>query len=170
MRRQQGLASNRSRFGLFTILLVFLFTVGCQSKRPPKPKAERNFKVSVSAGGAEIENFEQRLVHRVALTPQQLNILARRGPGTLNVPFGSIGEFDREGNSMGFRLVASRDPARYPNLGLRAGDVITAVGKRRASSVKDLWDVFNAVREDGTASVTLIRDGSPHKILYSIRE
>lgn len=130
----------------------------------PKPTGE--FKVSVAVDGKSVNDFSTELVHRMQVTPQEVKRLAATLPKRVNVPFGSVPEVSFTGDSVGFRLTPKRSSSESLTLGLRAGDVVTAINKTHPSSVLDFRELISSLQSDKRASITILRSGEPHKILY----
>lgn len=151
------------------ILFLFgtlVFSAACSSK-PTYELVPGEFEVSVKADGKAVSNHEQKLVHRVELAQKDLDQVMSTWPERLNIPFSSEAEKDVRGDVVGLRL--SWSGSALPTLGLQDGDVLTAVGKRHAQNLRDLSGVIFALENRELASVTIERQGQPHKLLYYLK-
>lgn len=119
---------------------------------------------SVSVNGEPAAAYNSPLVHRVSMTERQLALLLP-GPRGLILPFTGTVHRDGAGAIMGVQLSGMRT-GNYPVLGLREGDIITAVNTTPARQIEDISELLHTLRAQRTASMTLLRTGRPHKILY----
>ena len=130
-----------------------------------------NFRVSVSANGAPVKDFNEQLIHRVIVNKKDLVLLSTSSVAG-SVPFTGKSERDHFGEIAGVRLTEIRTAKVLPTLGLQDGDLLTAVGKKHTTSLDDLKqlaiDLIAGSATEKRASLTLIRRGRPHKILYSL--
>ncbi|MCB0360406.1 MAG: hypothetical protein KDD44_12245 [Bdellovibrionales bacterium] len=161
-------------------VVLFLATIGCAPTQPhprfstverggfPAADPGSRYRVSVSSEGREVRNPEAQLVHRVRLTAVQASNLQtswRKRPESI---WSGTAERDSFGEPLGVRIEALVGDGATGDIGWRAGDLITAVGKLHTISTTDVGVLFEQLATTGSASVTLIRDGVPHKILYYV--
>ncbi len=132
--------------------------------------AESEFKVRVVSGGEVQRDLEQELVHRVELSKEDIRTALRSWPTSLQIPFSGKVQRDAQGELIGVNLSATTQTSMLPRLGLEDNDLLTAVGKKRAESIKDLYFLFEALADKNFASVTVQRNGKPHKILYFLQK
>ena len=154
--------------GVILLNAVLLSICACSSR--PQPQIERQsdgYKVSVKSDGRQVSNYSQRLVHRVTLQSTDLLRLTENGPKGL--PFSAKTNYDNNGKPAGVRVVKVTTDKNAPRLGLQPKDLITAVEKSHTNSTNDMWQLFKALQKHRKATLTLVRGGKPHKILYSIR-
>ncbi|MFN8392420.1 MAG: PDZ domain-containing protein [Bdellovibrionota bacterium] len=153
-----------------TFLLSFMAFVGCSSN-PPEPnyevRADHQFKVSVYSDGREVKDFNAPLVHRVDLTAAQL---AQIGGTPMKLPFQASSEKDGLGKVSGVRVLRPKAGDNPSMLGLQEKDLVTAVGTVRVKSVDDFRTLFDQLRGSKSASITVERQGKPHKILYYLSQ
>ena len=125
---------------------------------------ERERKVSVKTGGKDYQESSGGLVHYIDLSQQQLRrAFARRSGGTL-VPFSIRTKRDAQGKSEG--LLIERVAPGAEVLGLRKGDLITALGRQHATKKEQFLSIYQSLQREGRASLTLKRANLPHKLLY----
>jgi hypothetical protein len=130
-----------------------------------------NFRVSVSSDGQPVTDFTQKLVHRITLSKSDLKRLAQSS-NSQSVPFKGNLERDQQGKIAGLRITEIRTPEVLPTLGLEDGDLLTAIGKKQPRSLSDLaqlaLELASLTAKDKTSSITVVRRGRPHKIIYSL--
>ena len=93
--------------------------------------------------------------------------MLKEWPEKFTAPFDGIAARDGRGKVMGVKVGKVR-PGALTDLGLRQGDIVTAVNAKHASTVRDLGYLYVSLREEKTASLTFEREGQPHKILYYV--
>ena len=153
-----------------TLLLVLAFSAcGAQSKYEFMPRTPGKYEVSVKSGSSDVKNFEQSLVHRVELKKRDLDVMMSSMPDGINIPFSSSPQRDIRGGVTGLKLHSLGGSQNLPNLGLREGDLLTAVNKDHIRDLKDLSKLVGALKAENAASMTLERGGQPHKILYYLK-
>ena len=128
-----------------------------------------DYRVSVYSDGREVKNFSQPLVQRVTLSSQDLLRFLSLRPEGFSQVFQTKVERDRSGSVRGFRLVAATEPSDYARFGLQPGDIVTAIGAKRAESVSDFSELFSGLRARGRSSMTLERNYQPHKVIFYVQ-
>ena len=127
------------------------------------------FKVSVTSGGKPVPNFQQKLVHRITLSKQDLTALMPvpgRGP---QIPFTGKVDRDSNGGIVGLKLTEVRTNTVMPTFGLQDGDMLTAVGSKHVDDLSDLTQIAIDIRKNAQATLTLQRNGLPHKVFYTLK-
>ena len=165
-----------NRFWLVTTFILLASLIGCSTTSrpvlervaPTRPKLSGNYKVSVAVDGKPVETFREKRVHYMQLSPNDLRALGRHLPKRVNVPFGSVPEISAAGEMVGFRVVAKPGASRAMTMGLQEGDVVTAVNTAHVTSILDLKKLITALNNDKRASMTFLRNGEHHKILFSL--
>ena len=153
-------------WGVLFVCLLFALTA-CTSKKPPQiERGGEGYKVSVKSDGKEVKNFSQQLVHRVSLSRSEFDALIDDWPKGL--PFNSKSEYDSRGKPSGLRITQMRS-ATSPHMGLQKADLVTAVGTTHTYKTRDVWQLFRQLSISREATLTLVRQGKPHKILYVLR-
>ena len=159
---------SQEKFWLTSSLLGVWLLCSCTAAAPqPKYQIERehDYKVSVYQDGKEVKNFQAPLVQRVDISNAMLNALAK-APGDLQ--FNGVREKDNRGKISGLRIHAGKGAQAVSALGLKEKDLVTAVGQKRVQQMEDFRFLAKELNETKTSSLTLEREGKPHKILYYI--
>lgn len=128
-----------------------------------------NFRVSVTSGGKPVNDFQERLVHRVTLSKKDLAAIMPVPGRAPQVPFTGRVEKDGQGGIVGLKLTEVRTSDVLPTFGLQDGDLITAVGKKHPNEISDLSQIVLDIRKNSEATLTLQRNGKPHKIFYGLK-
>lgn len=154
---------------VFCVCSVFLLS-SCAFLQPDpssdfQQKRSGEFKVSVSTDGEQVSNFRTPLVHRVSVSPRELRAYLSEDRQALVLPFQARRVRDLKGGVKGIRVVKILSGKRSA-LGLIQNDLLTAVGRQHLSGLQDLGTLFTVLRTEKQASLTLEREGKPHKILY----
>ena len=170
--RQKPL-TNRSRLTsqFFFIAFIVVFLSSCATSTP-KRKAQspkRNYQISVKAGGTDLVNFEQQLVHRIEITRNELQSILITWPESLNLSFRSIGEYDKLGQAVGIKIIDSSLNSSSANLGLKSGDIVTSIGRKLPTSTRDFWPLLNELKQTGTGDISISRNGRANKILLQLK-
>jgi len=160
------------RNGIYLSVLFLVSACSTAKSKSPDPvtvEKVHNYNVSVSTDGKPVNDFDKRLVHDVVVPAGALAAIGKY-QSSLEVVFVSEPELDLRGSVVGVRLLGSRsglDP--MTTFGWLKNDVITAVGLRHVRRVADLGALITQLQQQQAATLTLIRDGAPHKILYTVR-
>jgi hypothetical protein len=154
------------------IALSLVFS-SCSQKRAPTPK--RNFQVSVKQDGQAVTSFSESLVHRFALSLEDASLIFGPAPEHMNFPYALKPKADLRGGIVGFEVIETfetraRLESGMSSLGLQIGDLVTAVGKMRITHEQDLWHIYDLLKLKKQASLTIERDGMPHKFLYFLKD
>lgn len=153
--------------------------IGCGFSSPnpaddfqPKPSAigKAKYKVSVRTAGGDIQNFESELVHRIYYRAAEFSALQADWPASLHKNLKGTPEYDTLGKPMGVRIVATFGRTSKDLLGFKIGDLITAAGTTHVSSLDQLDVFLKQLSDKKLASITLVRNGQPHKILYYLEK
>lgn len=155
---------------LLILLLSSVISSGCSnSASTPKWEVQRgrSYDVSVYSDGKEVKDFNKELIHRVELPARVVASLSQQGS---RLPIDGRTERDGRGNVTGIRVITSKQGASPAVLGLRDKDLITAIGARRVRQTEDLRTLFTSLAKDKSTTLTLEREGRPHKILYYLSQ
>lgn len=131
-------------------------------------KRTGEYQVSVRSGGSEVSQFEKRLIHRIALSAGEVQGIFLNETGNLVVPARFRQQLDLRGGVKGLRLIAFNDPLLGGRLGLKKGDLLTAIGGKHFKQPSDIFALYRSLQQKNEIGLTLERGGSPHKILYSL--
>ncbi len=125
------------------------------------------FKVSVVTDGHQVKDFSHDLVHRVSLTPGEVDRMIAAWPAGFHQVTSTREEYDTHGKFMGLKIVGPAGPGTTVRiLKLVDRDVITAVGLNKVKSEKDLLVLFQELKKSGYSTMTIERGGMPHKYLF----
>lgn len=146
----------------FCFFLLFLFSACTLQKKAEIIYPEvRKHKVSVFQDGKEVAAEKNRHIHHIKL-------LKRRLPNSPNeLPFEFLPITDSQERIRGL-MVRERMPvySKYI-MGLTKGDIITNIEQVTASSDNEIRLLLDTIRYKGKATVSIERDGKPHKIFFS---
>jgi len=155
---------------IFLIIFLSSSVAGCSSSAKQDTieiQRGHDYRVSVYSDGKEVKDFNSALVDRLILSRQAMEILSSKQSA---IPLSGRPERDNRGQSSGVRITAGENPKGLAMFGFREKDLLTAVGTRRAQSIDDLRYIMPALEKEKMASVTLERNGKPHKILYYLSD
>jgi hypothetical protein len=160
-------------YSCYKALLLTLSVVSfsaCAQRTPILSERSGNYQVSVRSDGDEVAEFEQRLIHRIALSSGEMRGIFLNDAGNLVVPARFAKQRDLRGQVKGLRLLALNEPLLGGRLGLKAGDVVTAIGGKHFKEPSDLFVLYRSLARNNEIGLTLERGGNPHKILYSLEQ
>lgn len=169
------MAKNRKARGRFAAVCfaatVCVAVAGCGATKTPAssdtvPAAEHEFRVSVSTGGSTLQNPQEELVHRIALTKADRQLIGASWPTRWNLPFEVARERDAAGGVAGLRLLRPRQALNLPSIGLAVGDLIVSVNHHPALDPAVLKEVLDEVGEDRECTMTLQRNGQAQVNIY----
>ena len=152
-----GCVPHQSRFSKFPV---------AKQRVAKQQPVDRKFEVTVTAQGDAVVQPERQLVHRITLSRGQLQELARMWPK--KAPVIAELENDQFGVVLGLRVTAVLDPSHSSLLGLRLGDLITAIGKEHANQRQGMLMLLDTLAKVDKETLTLVREGQPHKIFYHL--
>ena len=156
----------QSSFSSCFLCVSFFFFTACtvQDEGQFLPDTAHNFKISVSTQCKQVERPEEPLVHRIVLNSSVVHDFVAKGkPGSSSLAAGV--ERDNNGRLAGVRISSLTQASALARIGLKNNDLVTAVGKNKLKAVEDLWSVFDDLDSKGHATLTIERNGMPHKIL-----
>lgn len=125
-------------------------------------------KLNVS-GIAEIAQFVADLAWSLANRPGPLTFVdaprpqATTGGSGYGAYLGTIPDMTGGGVSDGVRITGVRAGSPAEQAGLKAGDVITAIGDKRIANLYDMTDALRSRRPGDTVVVVTRRDGVEHR-------
>ncbi len=74
----------------------------------------------------------------------------------------------RDGRLVGFRIRSARDPEALRRLGLRPGDVVTAVNGRSLADPRQRMRLLEELTSAETLTVELLRQGTPYQLTIPV--
>ncbi len=81
-----------------------------------------------------------------------------------------IGPVQQGGKFVGYSLHPGTDPGLFSRMGLQPGDVVTAVNGITLDNPARAPDVLNALTTANDLRLTLLRNGAPHSVAFSLQE
>lgn len=155
--------SDHSSFHARGLPVLFFFTgLHRDYHRPSDTWEKLNYE-----GMARVADFVEAVLRSVAQRPQRPDFrptqaaMGSQGEGRLRVRLGIIPDYsDTPG---GLRINGVTDNSAAQRAGLRAEDILTALGSYRIRSIYDLMEALQHFSPGDTTSVEYLRDGVPHR-------
>jgi len=86
--------------------------------------------------------------------------MVQQDPGLLNEVMRTVASYDNQaGKLRGFRIYPGRNRSAFNGLGLRPGDLVTAINGTTLDDPQRGQEIFNAIQSSNSASVTIERAG-----------
>jgi general secretion pathway protein C len=96
----------------------------------------------------------------IATNLENVRRMVQADPGLLNEILRAVPSFDNKANKLrGFRVYPGRNRAAFANLGLRPGDLVTAINGTPLDDPQHGQEIFNTIQSSATAAVTVERGG-----------
>lgn len=133
------------------------------------------FEVTVVEDGKTVSDTSKQLVHRMVISKSNLKSSFGATPEEMQALLNINAQLDAYQRVAGLEVLG-RSPSsetaskQAGNLGLQYGDMVTAVGKNRVIDPVDFWGVYEALKIEKKATITLQRRGDAHKILYFLKQ
>jgi len=134
---------------------------------PPKGAIARNVGVNAAVTAAASAPGATQTVRAPADWQQTVERL-RQNPDELAKRVQIVPVLDG-GKLTGVRVSAGADAALINQLGLRAGDIVTAVNGAPVDSIARGQQIVDSLRSAASARVTVLRDGKPTDITISLK-
>jgi len=154
----------------FKIILSIIFLVlacSCSSSA----RSSRRFEVTVSENGKKVSDLSKQLVHRIGFSASELEDIFGTNSSEMEQSLSLRTQLDHLRRVTGLEVSGEgrklTDEAR--ELGLMNGDLVTAVGLSRVKNTVDFWQMYESLKKQGSATITLQRQGDAHKILYFLK-
>lgn len=113
-------------------------------------------------------------VRRLAQSSSQvenLRQLVQADPGALNEVLRPVASYDNKaGKLRGFRVYPGRNRQAFTNLGLRPGDLVTAINGTPLDDPQHGQEVMNTIQNSDRASVTIERGGQTQELSLNIAQ
>jgi general secretion pathway protein C len=139
--------------------------------RPPSPNNARSARANAAAGGASSPAASSASATQTTQAPadwQQTVDRLRQNPDELAKRVQIVPVLDG-GRLTGVRVSAGADMALINQMGLRAGDIVTAVNGAPVDSIARGQQIVDSLRNAASARVTVLRDGKPTDITISLK-
>lgn len=126
------------------------------------------YEVTVSANGKQVKNHGRKLVHYVGIGRGDVDRIATSGQSGKFSAAGLVPEVGPDQKVAGLRVGQPRDQLELSRLGLQPGDLITSFGMQHPSTEGSAIEFYRSIGDSKSASLTLLRQGEPHKVFYSL--
>ena len=107
----------------------------------------------------------------VATNLENVRRMVQADPGLLNEILRAVPSFDNKANKLrGFRVYPGRNRAAFANLGLRPGDLVTAINGTPLDDPQHGQEIFNTLQSSATAAVTVERGGQNAELNLNVAQ
>jgi len=108
---------------------------------------------------------------RTAQAVDNIRRMVQQDPGILDQVMRTVASYDNTaGKLRGFRAYPGRNRAIFNKLGLRAGDLVTAINGQPLDDPQHSQEVFNTIQSSPTVTVTIERGGQKQDITLNIAQ
>ena len=108
---------------------------------------------------------------RTAAAVDNIRRMVQQDPGILDQVMRTVPSYDNAaGKLRGFRAYPGRNRAIFSKLGLKAGDLVTAVNGTPLDDPQRSQDVFNTIQTSDHVTVTIERSGQKQDITLNIAQ
>jgi general secretion pathway protein C len=107
----------------------------------------------------------------VASNLENVRRMVQADPGLLNEIMRAVPSFDNKANKLrGFRVYPGRNRSAFANLGLRPGDLVTAINGTPLDDPQHGQEIFNTIQSSATAAVTVERGGQNVELSLNVAQ
>jgi len=108
---------------------------------------------------------------RTAAAVDNIRRMVQQDPGILDQVMRTVASYDNAaGKLRGFRAYPGRNRAIFSKLGLKAGDLVTAINGTPLDDPQHAQDVFNTIQTSDHVTVTIERGGQKQDITLNIAQ
>lgn len=108
---------------------------------------------------------------RTAAAVDNIRRMVQQDPGILDQVMRTVASYDNAaGKLRGFRAYPGRNRAIFSKLGLKAGDLVTAINGTPLDDPQRSQDVFNTIQTSDHVTVTIERSGQKQDITLNIAQ
>jgi general secretion pathway protein C len=108
---------------------------------------------------------------RTVAAVENIRRLVQQDPGILGEVMRTVASYDsKAGKLRGFRAYPGRNRLAFSRLGLRPGDLVTAVNGTPLDDPQRSQEVFNTIQSSDRATVTIERGGQKEEITLNIAQ
>jgi general secretion pathway protein C len=108
---------------------------------------------------------------RTAVAVDNIRRMVQQDPGILDQVMRTVASYDNAaGKLRGFRAYPGRNRAIFGKLGLKAGDLVTAINGTPLDDPQRSQDVFNTIQTSDHVTVTIERGGQKQDITLNIAQ
>jgi len=107
----------------------------------------------------------------VATSLDNVRRLVQADPGLLNEIIRAVPSFDNKANKLrGFRVYPGRNRSAFSTLGLRPGDLVTAINGTPLDDPQHGQEIFNTLQSSATAAVSVDRGGQNVELSLNVSQ
>jgi general secretion pathway protein C len=119
------------------------------------------------ASSRRIPGADQRTVQAV----DNIRRMVQQDPGLLDQVMRTVASYDNAaGKLRGFRAYPGRNRAIFNKLGLKPGDLVTAINGQPLDDPQHSQEVFNTIQSSNSVTVTIERSGQKQDISLNIAQ
>jgi general secretion pathway protein C len=108
---------------------------------------------------------------RTAAAVDNIRRMVQQDPGILDQVMRTVASYDNAaGKLRGFRAYPGRNRAIFSKLGLKPGDLVTAINGQPLDDPQHSQEVFNTIQSSNTVTVTIERGGQRQDISLNIAQ
>jgi general secretion pathway protein C len=97
--------------------------------------------------------------------------MVQQDPGLLNEVMRTVASYDNKaGKLRGFRVYPGRNRSAFNGLGLRPGDLVTAINGTTLDDPQRSQEIFNTIQSSNSATVTIERAGQTVEVSMNIAQ
>jgi len=130
-----------------------------------------NLPQSVLTGQATVAQQMSGAQARTAATINNIRRMVQQNPGILNSVLRAVPSYDSQaGRLRGFRIYPGTNRAAFNGLGLRPGDLVTAIDGTPLDDPQRSQEVFSTIETSSQAVVTIERNGNTKDLTLNIAQ
>jgi general secretion pathway protein C len=123
------------------------------------------------AGGAPAARRQIGADPNTAVNLENVRRMVQQDPGLLNEVMRTVASYDNKaGKLRGFRVYPGRNRSAFNGLGLRPGDLVTAINGTTLDDPQHGQEIFNTIQSSANATVTIERGGQTIDVSMNIAQ
>jgi general secretion pathway protein C len=123
------------------------------------------------AGGPRMPPRRGAVEPRSSEAVENIRRLVQQDPGLLDQVMRTVPSYDNSaGKLRGFRAYPGRNRTIFNKLGLRPGDLVTAINGQPLDDPQHSQEVFNTIQSSNTVTVTVERGGQKQDITLNVAQ
>jgi general secretion pathway protein C len=108
---------------------------------------------------------------RAAAAVENIRRMVQQDPGILDQVMRTVASYDNAaGKLRGFRAYPGKNRAIFAKLGLKPGDLVTAINGTQLDDPQHSQEVFNTIQNSDTVNVTVERGGQKQELSLNIAQ
>ena len=128
-------------------------------------------RLAVGGAGARLPSRRGPVDTRTAAAVDNIRRMVQQDPGILDQVMRTVPSYDNAaGKLRGFRAYPGRNRTIFNKLGLKPGDLVTAINGQPLDDPQHSQEVFNTIQSSNTATVTVERGGTKQDITLNIAQ